>query len=201
MMDHDELLDVIRRSWDKEMRFFSNAGKEERECWVVGEFLRNLSVSFSEQELISFEQHSKTDVGFREARFQIKEIMNKGSRRGAEIKALWQQAKTASRVEEIVGAGLVYDNPPPIRGYELICDRARTLATSGKYDLDTRQSLDLLFYVTRTNASPIQSTEIKRDEFISLGWRSVSCLIGSESLVLFTQDDAPELLRLHQFGS
>ena len=201
MMDHDELLDVIRRSWDKEMCFFSNAGKEERERWVVGEFLRNLSVFFSEQELISFEQQSKTDVGFRDAHFQIKEIMNEGSRRGAEIKALWQQAKTASRVEEIVGAGFVYDIPPPIRGYELIRDRARTLATSGKYDLGTRQSLDLLFYVTRTNASPIQPTEIKRDEFISLGWRSVSCLMGSKSLVLFTQDDAPEFLLRHPFGS
>src|SRR5262249_41807593 len=150
-------------------------GKPERERWVVRQFLSHLPISFCEGEVYSLPQHSKVDVGFRHARFQVKEIVDDGTRRGDEIKAMWRRVQVASRLEEIVGPCSAYDIPPPIKGYELVRDRASQLA--GKYK-EYRLTLDLLFYVTRTRTSPIRAAEVNRGDLELLGWRSVSCLMG-----------------------
>lgn len=102
-MEHDDALDAIRQAWADEARFFSTARQSEQERWVVREFLTRLGVRFAEPELVSEETHSKVDVVFRDVRFQVKEIPDPGTRRGDEVNALWRQAVSAKRVEDIVG--------------------------------------------------------------------------------------------------
>lgn len=72
MTDHSpttdaEILEAMKRSWASDLHFFSNAGKEERERWVVKEFLDQLSIKYSVEELFSHEQKSDVDVQFRDA--------------------------------------------------------------------------------------------------------------------------------------
>lgn len=197
-MEDDEVLELERRFWEREVRFFSNAGKEKRERWVVREFLKRLGVSFSESEIVSCKVHSKTDVEFRDAYFQVKEIVTPGTRRGDEVKVLWKQAQAATRPEEVVGLSIGYDIPAPAQAYDLVVDEARRYAQSGKYDPDL---LDLLVYVTRTHTAPIRAEEISANELAATGWRSLSYLIGDEALVLYAQDKAPDFLRTYYRGS
>lgn len=197
-MEHDDALDAIRQAWADEARFFSTAGQPEQERWVVREFLTRLGVRFAEPELVSEEPHSKVDVAFRDVRFQVKEIPDPGTRRGDEVNALWRQAMSANRVEDIVGLDIAYDIPPPMRAFDLIFDKAQALVQSGKYKGPAR--LDLLVYVTRTRTSPVLVEEVDGVALAALGWRSISYLMGRSARVLHAGGDAPSLLRVARDG-
>lgn len=184
----------MKRYWEDNFQFYSNAGKEARERWVVSEFLSCLSISFTPEELRSQEQKSKIDVEFREGRFQIKEITDPDIRRNAEIKTTYERVMNAKTLQETVGPGFAYDIPSIVSGYDLVKERARDLALSEKY-VECKSNLDLLFYVTRTRASIIKPFEINREELSSLGWRSISCLMGRDAMVLYASCQAPFFLR------
>jgi hypothetical protein len=96
-----ELLASMRESAHEELLFFSNKRKEARERWVVSQFLQCRSLNFIETELNSPHQRSKTDVQFRDANFQVKEILNPGTRRSDEIRANYERLKAATKLEEV----------------------------------------------------------------------------------------------------
>jgi hypothetical protein len=187
----DEILEAMKRSWEADFLFFSNRGKEERERWVVTEFLSCLTIPFSADELCSDEQSSKVDVKFRDARFQIKEILEPNTKRSDEIRSTYNRVMKAKKLTETIGPGFVYDVPPPISGYELIRERVKDL--DAKY-ASVKGGLDLLFYVTRTHASVVKKEEIDAEELSSFGWRSISCLMGNRACVLFARPDAPSFI-------
>ena len=192
-MSEKDFVESERRWWAKQAHFFSNKGKPERERWVVGEFLTHLSVSYSEDDLIAYSQDGDVDIGFRNARFQVKELVTPGMRRGAEIKQLWKQAESATNVEDLIGYLTSYDVPAFAQAYDLICSEAA--AQASKY-IPSR--LDLLVYVTRTHASPIRVEEVVTDHLAAIGWRSISCLMGCKAVVLYASEAAPLELRAAQ---
>jgi hypothetical protein len=194
-----ELLASMRESAHEELLFFSNKGKEARERWVLSQFLQRLDLPFLEAELNSPPQHSKIDVKFREGSFQIKEILNPGSRRSDEIRGTYERLKIAPRLEQVVGPPFIYDVPSPTTIYSLVSDEATRLALDPKYEM-AKHELDLLFYVTRTRASPILKAEIDREQLASLGWRSISCLAGKQATILYAQTHAPSFLLYHRDG-
>lgn len=189
-----DLLAEMKRSWSENLRFHSNAGKEERERWVVAEFLNHLPISFDPKELRSHAQHSKVDVEFRDARFQVKEIPDPNFRRGDEIKTTYRRVMNAKTLQDTVGPGFVYDVPPVVSAYDLVRDTARELACSETYK-DHKATLDLLCYVTRTRASVIAVQDVIPEELSWLGWRSISCLMGNRAMVLHAGSGAPAFLR------
>lgn len=75
-MDDEDVIEAERRTRREHARFFSNSAKPERERWVVREFLANLSISVSEDGLTSPSQNDDVDVIFRDAKFQVKEILD-----------------------------------------------------------------------------------------------------------------------------
>ena len=188
-----DLLAEMKRSWSENLQFYSNAGKEERERWVVGEFLIYLALPFNPNELHSHTQQSKVDVGFRDARFQVKEIPDPNFRRGEAIKTTYRRVMNAKTLQDTVGPGFVYDVPPVVSAYDLVRDRACELACNETYK-NHKATLDLLFYVTRTRASIIAMHEVKTEELSLLGWRSISCLMGNRAVVLHAGPDAPLFL-------
>lgn len=189
-----DLLAEMKRSWAESFHFYSDKGKEERERWVVGKFLNLLSVTFVPDELHSPPQQSKVDVEFRLARFQVKEIPDPNLRRSGENKDTHRRVMEAKTLQDIVGPVFGCDVPPVISGYNLMHNTLRELALSGTYE-DDKATLDLLFYVTYTRASVVRMQDIKLGELSSFGWRSVSCLMGSQALVLSARLDAPTFLR------
>ena len=192
-----ELLVAMRHSAHEELLFFSNKGKEGRERWVVSKFLERHQLAFVASELTSPHQQSQTDVHFRDANFQVKEVLTPGSKRSDEVKATYERLKLATKLEEVVGPSFIYDIPPPTTIYSLVSTEAATLASDPKYQ-GTRGDLDLLFYVTRIAASPIREEEIDRDQLARLGWRSISCLAGAQATVLFAQSRAPTFLHARE---
>ena len=189
------ILAEMKRAWSDNQQFFSNAGKEERERWVVSEFLTYLPISFDTYELRSHAQQSKVDVEFRGARFQVKEIPDPNFRRGDEIKSTYIRVMNANTLQETVGPGFVYDVPPIVSGYDLVRDTAVDLAESETYK-PHKATLDLLCYVTRTRASAIMAIDVRPEDFSALGWRSITCLMGNQALVLFSTAGAPSFLHL-----
>lgn len=188
-----ELLASMQESAHEELLFFSNKGKEARERWVVSQFLQRRSLPFLETELSSPHQHSKTDVQFRDASFQVKEILNLGAKRSDEIKVNYERLMAATKLEEVIGPSFVYEVPLPTTIYALVSNEAGCLALNQKYNAITHE-LDLLFYVTRTRASLVRKEEIDTEHLASLGWRSISCLAGTQATVLFAQNHAPVFL-------
>lgn len=184
----------MKQTWSEQFRFFSNRGKEEREHWVVREFLAGLGVSFLDTELQSHPQASKVDIEFRDALFQVKEIIDPNFRRGDETKAIYRKVMAAKTLQDTVGPGFIYDVPPPASGYDLVRDTSVELSASTTYR-DHKASLDLLCYVTRTRTSLISEDRLQVQELAAAGWRSISCLIGQQSTVLFAASDAPAFLR------
>lgn len=188
------------------MRFVSNPGKKELECWVVGEFLRLLQVTYTEDEIHPEHQTSKTDVEFQKACFQIKEILNPGAKPYAEARYKYEFLKAATMPENIDNPLFVYDVPPPAYDipspttiYALVSEAAHHQSISINY-LHIKAELDLLLHVTRTRASLVKQSEIDLKFLSSLGWRSISCLSGNQATVLFANGHAPPFLRDVQNG-
>lgn len=184
----------MQASAHEELLFFSNRGKKEREHWVVAQFLQHRSLNFLDTELNSPHQRSKTDVHFRDANFQVKEILNPGSRRSDEIRDNYKRLMAATKLEDVVGPLFSYDIPEPTTIYALVSGQASHLAHEEKYAA-SKHNLDLLFYVTRTHASLVRKEEIDFQALSLLGWRSISCLAGSQATVLFAHANAPLFLR------
>ncbi len=189
-MDEKEWLSYHKEKTKDDRDFFSNKGKAERERWVVSEFLKNLSVVFNESELISPEQTSKTDVIFRSARFQVKEICNPGTRLTAYTREMFKGAEQACTIADLKFPTIGEDIPPVAKFYDLVVDEAKKKSQSKQY-IDIKNEIDLIFYVTRTRASLIKPDEILQKDFSDLGWRSVCCLSGNQAIVLFHTPESP----------
>jgi Protein of unknown function (DUF1780). len=79
------------RALKESLAFFSNKEKLSREKWVVRRLLRALHIDFAEEEMAGAEE--PVDVLFRDAKFQVKEILDEGRRRTDEFKAKTRKSK------------------------------------------------------------------------------------------------------------
>jgi hypothetical protein len=193
------LLAQMRAAAFENFQFFSDKRKEERERWVVREFLLLLSLACTEDEIKSEPQASKVDVLFRDARFQIKEATDPHIKRTKETKADFKRLAAAKTLGDTVSTGHAYDMPPAINGYSLIRGMAQELGGDRRYST-VKQNLDLLIYVTRPAVSLIGSSEINHKELALLGWRTIAVLMGSQALVLYANEAAPDFLRSRVTG-
>ncbi len=193
-MDDRQTLDHLLKSAWENVEWFSNAKKEERERWVVSQFLSVLDVRYQADELHSLEQHNKADVRFRSAFFQVKELTDPDLRRGKMYKDAYNSIRAAKSLDEVSPIVDVRDVPPVASIYRLVLEKAGELASRKLYETSTGE-LDLLIYVTRTRASLIQPQEIVGEAFSDLGWRSVSCANAKQAVVLFSSPSAPDFMR------
>ena len=187
-MTDEEIIEHFRRVRHEQARFFSNAAKAERERWVVAEFLKTLSVPFSDNELLSPKESDDIDVVFRDANFQIKELPEPNCRRSFEVREDLKRAETATNPMELFGplvaTDIVYEDAfPSILRY----------ANDARYSPSARAKLDLIVYVTHHHAFVDRATQ--PPDLSSLGWRSISCLFGKHAYVLVAGDNAPTFLR------
>jgi hypothetical protein len=184
----------MRNEWEEERRFHSNEGKEERERWVVTEFLKTCGIQFQPEEIVSAEQAHSTDVQFRTAQFQVKEIASPDERRQRDIKEIHARVLRAKQLQDVIGPSPVYDTPPVVAGDVLLYNTVTELSKDPRY-FPSKHRTDLLLYVTHTRASLPSSWTLGWSEFSRRGWRSVSCLIKDQARVLFAAESAPDFLR------
>jgi hypothetical protein len=192
--DPAELLARMRNEWEEERRFHSNEGKEERERWVVTEFLKIRGIQFGPEEIVSAEQAHSTDVQFRAAEFQVKEIASPDERRQRDIKEIHARVSGAKQLRDLIGPSAVYDTPPVVAGDVLVYNTVAELSKDPRY-FPSKNKTDLLLYVTHSRASLPSVWTLDWSQFSQLGWRSISCLIKDQAHVIFAAEAAPDFLR------
>jgi hypothetical protein len=192
MCDTDnDFLQKLRDHAAQTRTFLSNKMKPERERSVCRAFLRTLGVSFNEIELIGTTVEP-ADVAFRDARFQVRDLL-RGRRRGDEWKKKERQYKQTHSPGDLIEP---CTPPVPIELESLVIEVDAELSEKAtKYGAGCK-GLDALVYVDLEGMflkanSPVTNThELERQ-----GWRSVSLLFSPYGVVLFAAIDAPIFLQ------
>ena len=125
------------------VQYFSQAHKAERERWTVSEFLKNLRLRFKEGDVRS-PVNDPPDVEFRDARFEVVELLDPGRKRHAEYKADLEAARKSNDPTDQMRMFTPVDlQMSDLYGQCLALAQKK----ARKYSVDTRTGLDLLIYV------------------------------------------------------
>lgn len=188
----DELLRTLVDARRSSVRYFSSANKQERERWIVEEFLCYIKVEFSTSDIYS-SHDEPPDVMFREAKFEVKEILDENRTRHSEYKDALRQAEAATDVLQLFESD--HRIAVPVSG-AIRTATAEAARWREKYAPAVVQSLDLLFYfnpqsggVVVDGSAPIESTPDLR------AWRSVSVVGNDIAFVLAANENAPSFIR------
>jgi hypothetical protein len=191
MSEDQEYIASITRGLEEDIRFFDSTNKEEREIWVVNEFLTNIGEEFYPDE-IKASDSEPPDVVFHDAMFEVKEILDPGRRRHQELKRDLETAKNATSMQDL----MEQYSPRDITWseiYELVyvgCEKY-----SKKYSSDAKSQLDILFYVNLQDARAyIQRDLPSQRNLENFGFRSVSFISGLLGGILMVREDAPGFL-------
>lgn len=180
---------IARRRICQSIEHLSNSGKLDRETWVARKLVGALGVQFSEDEVRKAEEPA--DVAFRDARFQIKEILDPHRKRVDEYRA------ELSRLDHATEPSDMYTQYEPsdltmFAAAAIASERAAELV--GKYGRVERRGLDLVFYVNFLGVSVVDDgTPIRIIE--SPGFRSISLLADGLVAVAWADESAPLFIR------
>lgn len=171
---------------------FSRQFKNWREWHNVVDFISNLKIDFYETEILALSA-DPPDVIFRNARFEVKEIMDEGRKRHDEVKAAHAEAKKNGgrfRTVEYTPKDLT-----PTQIGDLVIKELDAFDKRQKYPIEQRRDTDLLFYVNKLEHWFENGDMPNSHIFEKYGWRSVSAVFSSQqSMVFQASDTAPEFL-------
>lgn len=182
---------------DETVHFLSNDMKPVRERSVCATFLRCLGMDFSVDEIVSVENKNQPpDVIFREARFEICEILDKGRRRHQEARMRAKHLKQVKTVEDIF---VKFEFRSPISYVQMFDLAVKVLADKSLlYGAENCTKLDALLCVQLQRKSLyVKSFIPDHAALLSQGWRSVSLLMIPYSHVIYATESAPEFLRIN----
>ena len=177
-----------REAIQESIRFLGREGKFDRETWVVSRLLVATGIPFQFAELISPDEPA--DVAFRDAQFQVKELMEPDRRRHDELRQKLRDLEAAKSETDLLERYAPLDIT-----FSDVVDQAVTKAhslESTKYGPAECASLDLLCYfnwLDYTVLPPLIFDEI------STSFRSLSVVSNTYCAVLFASDDAPDFLK------
>lgn len=176
-----------------DVRFFSRAGRTEREKAVVRELLRTLDLPFSEDELVLPKQDDDVDVSFRDAAFQNVEQLAAGRRRHDEYR---DRARCMQPPYDVRSLEVARQHDLPMSADDLVSEVIAALAPkTGR--MANRHNLDALAYLNagrRLHPAP-SHIEDSGGRVEQLGWRSVTALCPPYCVVLSAAPNAPRFLR------
>ena len=185
------LMEKLRAHAAQTRTFLGNKMKPERERSVCRAFLRALGVSFIDSEIIA-STVEPVDVAFRDAQFQVRDLLRE-RKRGDDWKNKERQYAKAQTHADLVQP---YSPPTPIGLRSLVPEIVVALSKktkkygAGCNGLDALINVDLEDTFLEANSSVPNNTDLERQ-----GWRSVSLLFPPYSVVLFTGNEAPCFLR------
>jgi hypothetical protein len=185
-------LNKLLRYVNETRQLFSSKMKPERERMVCRAFLRCMGLPFREDQII-VSTDEPPDIIFDSTRFEIRELLDDGRRRGDE----WaQEARKVERAEDIEAVSRPTLSPRQISLEELIplvADALREKCT--RYGAECHR-LDALVYVNLCERflSPY-STTMSVEDLEAQGWRSVSMVFIPYAVVVTVNSSAPGFLR------
>lgn len=180
----------VRRGLKESVDYFASSRKCERERWVCDEFLTNLGVFVRSGEVQSAKSEPP-DVVFRDAQFEIKEILDVGRKRHAEYKAALQHALRVTEPKDLL-KGYAPKDISPVEVAALV--EAELMRLARHYAPAVRRGLDLLFYVNLLEHTLTDEPLPNPFRLASYGWRSISVLFGQSSLVYSAEPSSPIFL-------
>jgi hypothetical protein len=195
-----EYLEKIRKYAIEVRMFLGNKMKPERERSVCRAFLRALGISLQENEIVAPANNEPVDVMFRDARFQIRDILESDHRRGDIWKDKQRKYEAATSIDEAIETDLP-PMPSPVALNALIPEVTTALSKkANKYGI-TCQYLDMLIYLDlRKRFLAAESAELRAEPLKAQGWRSVSLLFPPYGVVLFAKPEAPDFLKAAETG-
>ncbi len=167
----------------------SNEGKFDRERWVVERLVSRLGLEFVPEELTPADEPA--DVTFRDASFQVKELLDPHRKRLDEYKDELVRLAAATHRSDMH----THYEPIDLTISE-VAQRIAKLAAElcRKYGPHERRQLDLLVYVNLLEAELVdEETPFAIAE--SPGFRSVSFVTSGMASVLWADSSAPHFIR------
>lgn len=180
----------LRSSYREAIAFFGNRGKAEREFWVTEQFLKRLGMAESELSVDAADEPA--DTVFREARFQIKELVPPGRRRQEEYRKRIERVEKAKDLSELL-EGRTTGMVTFAEIVSSCSNYTEMLVHSNKYGHRETRELDLLFYFNSPGVGEVDASFVGIN---GLPFRSVSVLSNRFAAVLFARSNAPRFLRL-----
>ncbi len=169
---------------------FGRKFKNWREWNNTKDFLSNLPIKVDYSDIFCVDP-DPPDTVYKGARFEVKEIMDEGRRRHDEVK------------KEIAkyGRTLPFVSNPNGLFYDICPNDAANMAIKEleKYEnkYKEKSQIDFLFYINKKHHFFLEGELNKNPIFENFGWRSVSCVIGSgTSIVFYASPEAPDFLKL-----
>jgi hypothetical protein len=132
------------------------------------------------------------DVVYKDARFEVKEMISKGRRRHDEYRAAVEKARKATSL-----AALLEEETPCSISLDDLCSLVQesVLPLAAKYGPSKASALDLLFYINLTALYEVENLEQAVSiPFDSRGFRSVSLVWGAAAFPIVAASTAPSFL-------
>jgi len=190
-MDEEEFLDRLRLHADDTVDFLGEKRKAERERATCVALLRCLGIQFQVDE-IGAAKIQPPDVLFREARFEIREVLDQGRRRHDEWKAEAKRRKMAVSLKALLKR---YRPALPIDFRNLVTLITEALGEKAQRYEKECANLDALVYVNLRNSFLDPSSPVHgHEQLTAQGWRSVSILMPPYAHVLHATPRAPSFL-------
>jgi len=188
-----EIIKGIIEDLEESVDFFSNKNKKERELWIVKEFLKTLGINFGEKDFKTG-CDEPIDISFRNANFQVKELLDKDRKRHREFKDDLKKAKNADHLSELIEP---YNARNKITLQEIIdC----TLKLLNNYFIDPKESqrIDLLVYENLTHYGISYYNYTLPEKFTM--WRSFSIVGNGKWCCVFSaENNAPDFIKSNSF--
>ena len=169
--------------------------KPERERYVVRELLLNLGQRFVESDIVAVSRTDEPpDVRYKNARFEVKELYDKGRTRDREFKAALEAAKAATTCAELYS---LEEYEPITVTLAQVLSAVESLEAdhSQRYDRALVPTLDLLIYHNLTDVMGlIEKPYPDTTSLQAQNWRSVSVVMGHRALVFCASASAPLFL-------
>lgn len=170
---------------------FARSFKNWREWNVAVNFLVNLHIGVDDADVQCLKV-DPPDVAYRDALFEIKEIMDPGRRRHDEVKAAQRHVDANGGKAETV-MYTAEDLTPSDVATLVLAELDRL--DQKHYLLDQRAKIDLLFYVNKLDHWFEDGPMPDPKQFDDHGWRSVSAVVDTQqSMVFSARPDAPDFL-------
>ena len=180
----EHIIEARKRS----VEYFSSSNKQNREVRLVKFFLEILKVDFLEKELRTIND-DPPDVLFRDACFEIKEILPKNCTRHQDCKSALEKAKVAKTIKELFD----HEEPKVITLNEIMIRVEDKLEELSNICLSMRNNTDLLLYVCLATFYKLEPFNIPQN---CKDWRSISICTNSKlATVLFAGQNAPDFLK------
>jgi Putative endonuclease, protein of unknown function (DUF1780) len=197
-VDNEEYLQSLIRFTEGNRSLFSAGAEQqiERDKMVCRALLRCIGIQFIEEE-VSKGLQEPVDISFRSASFQVTEILDRGRRRGDELRATSRKFRQTNRADDVAEP---WENSLPIAFEDmaaLVVSRLGEKATELGGPRGCR-GIDSLVYVNLQGHHLVPSGVSGANEKLATvraqGWRSASIVMIPYGIVWLADVDSPEFL-------